>query len=790
MSIAYQGQLLSEALWLKNWQPSTYVSATSFTVAGNQTAQYQVGTTVQVLLGSNYLYSYVASVSFSTNTTVVLTDSILTNTTLSTRVSEFDPNNNALGRFFREAQVIGPNGVTISNAGGSNLTMTVPGVGSNVVGYWQVNANTSGQFSLTSALTAASATKYSVLTVSTGTNGAPTGVQFLAPLTVTTTMAASNQVQQFTFGNNAAVYAFYADNTGENNASTRFWLSAPISGEVAIGPRDGTGPMNVIRLRAQSVQIENAAGGYGTGGEVWHSKNLNPSIYAQQGLSNTWTTAVAMPMQTALNAVTTSWGQYQPSTTNAPAATSGVVHTVSNIGDSFTAANGTWLSQQAFDATNQASYLRFNTNNGGWSSWAQIYTSANFNPGAYVPLAGGVTVASPVAFTTGVTIQLSAGTPILTFKSVSGLGNAYDGRIFVTGGVAGSVGQGAMSINAVSLATPALSVGGLLTANQNLQVLGTAVNFPNIGLIAANGGNSPQWQFQIGGVTRATIYGDSSGNLNFGMSNAAGTWLGTSMTLTQALLVSINTLQVNTSATINTLTTNGQTTNTGYCVTNGTAGYVIGGRSASYSYYANSDFYSSGGGAVGTHHHAFGTYYNFGQGSQISWNDYSGEGSTTFTCHRGGGGGGFRFRSTADGVGFASLFFINGSGQAYTGSDIRLKDVKGDLDLAESIRFVTEMRAKVYSWKHNGQIDFGFIAQEAIKSAPRLAWHDKGIDQFNLEYQKVAVYHHEVLNLVYKRTNSHETDIQFLLHKVEQQDQEIASLKSQLGQLVVHKKLK
>lgn len=790
MSTTFQGPLLSEALWLKNWQPSTYVSATSFTVPGNQTAQYQPGVTVQVLSGSNYLYSFVISSTFSTTTTtVVITDAVLTNVTLSTRVSDFDPNNNSLSRYFREAQVVGPNGVTISNAAGAKLTMTVPGVGSTTTGYWQLVANTSGQLTLTSGLTSA-ATQYPIALISTGTNGAPSGIQLLAPETITTATSSSNQVQLFNHSNASFSYAFYSDNVGENNASSRFWIGAPVSGEVAIGPRDGTGPMNVIRLRAQSVQIENAAGGYGTGGEVWHSKNLNPSIYAQQGLSNTWTSGIAMPMQATLTTAANGWGQYQPTTTGAPAATYGVVHTVSNIGDSFVAANGTWLSQQAFDASNQAMYLRFNTNNGGWSSWAQVYTSANFNPGAYVPLAGNVTVTSPVNFATGINLQLSAGAPALNFKSVSGIGNAYDGRIYVTGGTGGSVGQGAMTINAVSLSTPATTVNGLLTATQSLTVLGPQVNLSNIGFLMVNGGNSAQLQFQLGGVSRNVIYNDSSANLNFGGYNGSGTFLGSAMTITSALVVTINSLQVNTNASVNNLTTNGQVINNNYVVTNGTASYVVNGRSASYSYYGASDFYSPSGGAVGVHHHAFGSYYNFGQGLQISWNDYSGEGSGTFTCHRGGGGGGFRFRSTADGVGFASLFFINGSGQAYTGSDIRLKDLKGDLSVAESIKFVTEMRAKIYSWKHNGQLDFGFVAQDAQKHAPRLVWHDKTIDQLNLEYQKVAVYHHEVLNLVYKRTNDHETDIQFLLHKVEQQDKEIASLKGQLGQLVVHKKLK
>jgi hypothetical protein len=783
----YQGPLLSEALWLKNWQAATYVSSTSFTIPGNQASLYQPGCSVQVLSAANYFYSFVVSSTFASNvTTVTISDPILTNVVLSTRIAISDTNNNNLSRYFREAQVIGPNGVTISNAAGAKLTMTVPGVGSNVAGWWQLLANTSGQLTLSASLNG-TGTVYPIALINTSATGSPTSVQFNALLDVATTTSSNNQVQLFNHTNAAFSYSFYSDNVGENNAQSRFWIAGPVSGEVTIGPRDGTGPMNLIRLRAQSVQIENAAGGYGTGGEVWHSGNLNPAIYAVQGLSNTWVTGTVLPAQTNLNTVTNGWGTYAAAATNKPSTGGGIISTISSVGDNNTPASGLNIFQQAYDAVSQAMFIRSNIANGGWSAWAQVFTSANFNPGAYVPIAGNVTVAAPINFTTSIAIQASAGSPTLNFKSVAGLGNASDARIVVTGGTSGSINQGALAINAATVTLPATTISGALTAAQNITVLGTQALFTNIGLLASQTAQStPQLVFQASSVSRGSVYLDTTGQVNIGIFNSSGTFLGSCATFTTAGVTTPNVTVSQTLSVTGNVTTYAANTFNGYTITNGTNAYVIGGRPAAYSYLAASDYYSTSGGAVGVHHQAYGVYYNFGQGNQISWNDY-GDGAAVMTCHRGGGSGGYRFRSTADGVGFTSLFYINGSGQAYTGSDIKLKDVIAPLELTESLRFISEVRAQVYRWKHNGEIDFGFIAQHAQKHANRIVWYDEGMDQLNLDYSKVAVYHHEAINHVLKMSNNHETDIQVLLRKVESLETEVSSLRSQL---VVTKKLK
>lgn len=781
--LAYQTALLNQTTWsVRNWQSATFVSTTSFTIQNNQTAQYQPGTSVQVLIGGNLFYSFILTSAYSsitTLTTVTLTDAILVSGAISVRVSGSDPNNNNLSRFFREVQVVGPNGLTVTNAAGSTITMVASGAGGSTVGWWQFSASNSGTLTLLSALNAG-ATKNPAMILTPG--GSTPNAQVLMPITVTTPVGPNNTVMTFNQSGGPTVYQMYLDNVGENNATSRFWLGGPISGEVTLGPRDGTGPMNLIRLRAQSVQIENSAGGYGTGGEVWHSKNLNPAIYAVQGLSNTWTTAVTLPLQTSLNAPTAVWGTYSASTTNIPSVNgSGVIYTLSNVGDSITPGAGIGLAQQAFESNTQLMYLRFNTNNGGWTPWSVVYTAANLNPGAYVPIAGGVTVTSQITIKPGLLIGAQSGTAYVNFNS-NGVNQLSDAQITVNGGSAGVRNQGAIALVAATVTLPTTTIGGNISVS-GTTTLQSTLSMPNIGMVASIAGGSPQLAFypSAGPTARGVLYLNATDNsMNIGLYNASGTFLGSAASF-QPSTMGISTNQVN----VNTLVVNGGQTTAGQAVFNGLMignagiGYAWNGRTGTSSIQCNWDFVSFNGSFVGQKVHSSGPYYNFGQGQQSSWNDY-GEGSSVFTNHRGSGSGGFRFRVTGDGSGFANVFFINSSGQAFTGSDVKLKESFSLLDPLESIRFVTEVRAHTFRWKHNQQFDFGFKAQDAQKVTKWLTWYDEASDQLNLAYDKVAVHHHEVLNHLLVRSNNNDADIQSLLHRVDQQDLEIASLKEQL----------
>jgi hypothetical protein len=80
--------------WLANsWTP-TYVSASSFTVPADQTAQYLVGRAVRAHLASGYVKAYVQAASFSAGTgltTVTLDAAVLTNTLDETRLGILNP---------------------------------------------------------------------------------------------------------------------------------------------------------------------------------------------------------------------------------------------------------------------------------------------------------------------------------------------------------------------------------------------------------------------------------------------------------------------------------------------------------------------------------------------------------------------------------------------------------------------------------------------------------------------------------------------------------------------------
>jgi len=115
-------------------------------------------------------------------------------------------------------------------------------------------------------------------------------------------------------------------------------------------------------------------------------------------------TTAPMPLITNANSAPLGWSQYNPATTNTPAAsTTGTLSTTSTTG-SATPASGNVITQTAYHVSGDNSYFRTNPNNGGWSAWQQVVSltaGANAVPvGASASVVPGtVATATTPAFT-------------------------------------------------------------------------------------------------------------------------------------------------------------------------------------------------------------------------------------------------------------------------------------------------------------------------------------------------------------------------------------------------------
>lgn len=760
--ITHQDTLFSNILYGNNWSAATYQAANRFTVQGDKRASYEVGTQVQILTSAvaTMQYSYVSAVTFASNvTTVTVSDGLFASgQKINVRASPFGANNMPLGRRFKEISVFGANGLTISNAS-PKFTLFVEGVGAGKVNTFTFQPGSNGiSFKVGRDAIGLDAMRIDA------TSTAITKVTLFSPLTfgATYTGGLTSLTDLLTIGQYALTYSA----TGSSTGSNRLYVSGPNGGEFTVGPTNDAQVFRRIRLRATDVVVENNPGGSSQAGSIWHSLNFDPDTRVTKGQNGSWMDSA----YTAINNLNSAQGyfnQWASGASQAPVAGStGVVQTMHSAGgNNFNPVAGASLVQTAYvtNGTAPALYVRRNVGASGWSAWTKLYTQADFSLGDYVKIAGGDTIQSPITVRTALSVGTTAdATSTLNFGT-SASPNGPAATISVTGGAA-TTGRGAMTVNAQSIALPSLNVNGTLNVSGASSMAGP-LTITTGSILLGNG-----------------TYGESRISNTFDdwylYSNPTGLgWYSISKGSAFSLDKNSKAFIFNGAGTIN-----GQTTiNGGLNVASGsgiiTSGNVVG---------ANGNFSNdvfAPGAFRGARLHIYSNCIAYGQGFLPSWNDY-GDGATVLTNARGGGTGGFKFRQmNSDGGGQIFLAFINPNGTIGSASDERMKEFGKVLDLSDALRFIREQRVKHVKWKHTGEEDIAFGAQSIFKTTRFLAHYDKGADFWQLYYPKVALYHHEALFHILEVQNNHEADIQILIRKNENLEEEVKQLRERLDSL-------
>ena len=170
---------------------------------------------------------------------------------------------------------------------------------------------------------------------------------------------------------------------------------------------------------------------------------------------------------------------------------------------------------------------------------------------------------------------------------------------------------------------------------------------------------------------------------------------------------------------------------------------------------------------MGARCYARGSYYEHGQGAQMTWNQSNGNGETDFWCNRGGGSGGFDFFIGTNGS-YTKRFAILSNGDAQSLSDEREKHGFKALAQKEVYDFINNVETGYFNWNESGELDIGVYAQKVEKWAPLLV--NKGVDRKQtrtMSYSKMSVYHHAALR--------------YVLPEVEQLKDRVSKLEQQLG---------
>lgn len=82
--------------------------------------------------------------------------------------------------------------------------------------------------------------------------------------------------------------------------------------------------------------------------------------------------------------------------------------------------------------------------------------------------------------------------------------------------------------------------------------------------------------------------------------------------------------------------------------------------------------------------------------------------------------------------------YINASDGFYQSSDIRKKDIKGELDVNKCYEFIEKCTPMIYTWKNDDREQIGMIAQEVQEFFPEIISTDKD-GYLSLDYAKLTV---------------------------------------------------
>ena len=116
-------------------------------------------------------------------------------------------------------------------------------------------------------------------------------------------------------------------------------------------------------------------------------------------------------------------------------------------------------------------------------------------------------------------------------------------------------------------------------------------------------------------------------------------------------------------------------------------------------------------------------------------------------------------------------------GQFINSSDLRLKDLKDDLNL--DIRDIANAPSKFFNWKRDGREDVGSVAQYWRDLNPLLA-HEGRDGMLGMDYGKIALL--SVISAAKKIVDFEEKQGEYM-RLITKQGMEIASLKTMIANL-------
>jgi hypothetical protein len=313
------------------------------------------------------------------------------------------------------------------------------------------------------------------------------------------------------------------------------------------------------------------------------------------------------------------------------------------------------------------------------------------------------TFSSPINATGGV-IELGSITavssPFVDFHS-SGVNQDFDGRLIVTGGTSGTVGQGTLTAQVAWL-----------------NVYNPSATLSNLKLQAG---------------TYAPFIRSNSGNTSLEFVNSANTAV--NMTLSDAGTLS---LRANLAASAGEVRGNTVVSNN-YLYAGGGTSYIDGGGNVYGTAWGGwlssaigAKMPTSGGNFTGVvtssteisaaHLRVTASYGTGGtglsnQGVTLSWNDGNGDGAGYLAVNQGLGSGGWIIR-TVNNANSSEIgrFTISGAGVGTNGSDKRLK--KNIKTLKGALEKIRQIRGVSYTYRANGERHYGVIAQEVLPHFP------------------------------------------------------------------------
>lgn len=774
--LSYANPLLSEMLWANNWRRATVTGTTTFTLAGDFRDEYQVNVAIQVATDAGAItYVYVQTATFASNlTTVTVQGGVLgANGGRNVRASVFDGDNSALGRRMSDLEIYGAVGPVIVSTN-PRLTMRVTGANTNTAAEWRWDADNNGNV-------------YFGFASSSGVfPTANRALQFQATPNALIYVQANGKLQ---FRNMAASadkividldngYAISQDNVGALGATSRVCITSPTSGEILLGPKATNQIAQTIRLRASRVVVEQTVGGGpAQQGDVWHSLNFTPGDYVAKGKNGTWSDT-PFPVATDANTPGTAWTRYTSTTPNTPSG-AGLMLTIPTVaGDNFNPITGYTTTQLAItqDAANPALQIRQSVNNGAYGAWQRFWTSKDFALGDYVPMSGNVTVLGALGVTGNLAIRPSGTDSFLQFFTSTVGSGVRAARINVTGGVANTQDTGSMVVNTGTLVVSANQAGGITLASVvnvggNLTVSGAEVNMLAAGFTFTSvESKMPQQNFFTNGQRTGLFRQDTSLNFELYQYDANGT----NPNRVAFWEKSTNRLYVNNfQAYSMTVATNAQVNGAfsiGQTLTVGSSSTFNAPVTINHNLYVHRII------ATQNRYDTLNTL-----GSVMSYND-GGEYATYFTnVYAPNTSGGYRFTCSWQNGGPGLVAYITAQGTIASVSDVEKKIFGDNLDVETAINFVRLNRARYFKWKRDGLDDVGFGAQWVAANTPYLA--EQIGDTWGLSYQKMAVYHHEVLNYllpVPAKLASLDADVQTLAHQLDQAVARIAELEAEL----------